>query len=155
MSDMVDRDWGITQLGTKRKGSSIIFVNHKKEIFLLLRDNIPTIPYPNMWDLPGGHVEDGETPEECIVREMKEELDLILDEFSLFSVDEFKDRIEYTFWKEANFDVNQLDLNEYQMIRWFTESEARNTNLAYGFNQIVDSFFNKKPFKQYRSYSEE
>ena len=86
---------------------------------------------------------------------MKEELDLILDEFSLFSVDEFKDRIEYTFWKEVNFDVHQLNLNEGQMIRWFTETEARNTKLAYGFNQIVDSFFNKKPFKQYRSYSEE
>jgi 8-oxo-dGTP diphosphatase len=136
----------------KRKGSSIIFVNHKNEILLLLRDNIPTIPYPNMWDLPGGHVEADESPEECIVREMKEEMDLILDEFSLFSVDEFKDRIEYTFWKKVDFDVNQINLNEGQMIRWFTKPKAKNVKLAYGFNQIVDSFFNERPFKHSEEY---
>ena len=139
----------------KRKGTSIIFINDKNELLLLLRDNIPTIPYPNMWDLPGGHVEAGETPAECIVREMKEEMDLILDEFSLFSVDEFKDRIEYTFWKEVDFDVDQVNLNEGQMIKWFTETEARNAKLAYGFNQIVNSFFEKRPFKQYWAHSAE
>ena len=134
----------------KRKGSSIIFINHSNEILLLLRDNIPTIPYPNMWDLPGGHVEENESPEECIVREMKEELNVILDDFDSFSVDEFKDRTEYTFWKKVNFDIDRIKLNEGQMISWFTETKARNTELAYGFNRIVDSFFNKKPFNQYR-----
>ena len=138
----------------KRKGSSIIFINHSNEILLLLRDNIPTIPYPNMWDLPGGHVEENESPEECIVREMKEELNVILDDLDPFSVDEFKDRIEYTFWKKVNFDINQLRLNEGQRISWFTETKARNTELAYGFNRIVDSFFNKKPFNEYREGSE-
>ncbi|MGB2690682.1 MAG: NUDIX domain-containing protein, partial [Desulfobacterales bacterium] len=77
----------------KRKGTSIIFVNDQKQVLLLLRDDKPDIPYPNMWDIPGGHVDDGETPEQCIVREMKEEMDLNLEEFQLLSVMEFTDRI--------------------------------------------------------------
>jgi hypothetical protein len=35
----------------KRKGTSIIFVNDKKQVLLLLRDDKPGIPYPNMWDV--------------------------------------------------------------------------------------------------------
>ena len=130
----------------KRKGTSIIFVNDKKQILLLLRDDKPDIPYPNMWDIPGGHVDDGEAPEQCIVREMKEEMDLNLEEFELFSIMEFVDRIEYTFWKKANLDIEKINLHEGQQIKWFTEFEANNKKLAYGFNEIVDDFFKKFPF---------
>jgi 8-oxo-dGTP diphosphatase len=130
----------------KRKGTSIIFVNDQKQILLLLRDDKPGIPYPNMWDIPGGHVDDGETPEQCIVREMKEEMDLNLEEFQLLSVMEFVDRIEYTFWKKANLDIQSIKLHEGQQIKWFTEAEVKNTKLAYGFNEIVDDFFRKSPF---------
>jgi len=130
----------------KRKGTSIIFVNDKKQVLLLLRDDKPDIPYPNMWDIPGGHVDDGETPEQCIVREIKEEMDLDLEEFQLLSVMEFVDRVEYTFWKKMNLDIESINLHEGQQLKWFTESEVRNTKLAYGFNEIVDDFFKKAPF---------
>ena len=130
----------------KRKGTSIIFVNDQKQILLLLRDDKPDIPYPNMWDIPGGHVEDGESPEQCIVREMKEEMDLNLKEFQLLSVMEFVDRIEYTFWKKLNLDIQNINLHEGQKLKWFTEFEVKNTKLAYGFNEIVDDFFEKAPF---------
>ena len=129
----------------KRKGTSIIFVNDQSKVLLLLRDDKPTIPYPNMWDVPGGHVDDGETPEQCIVREMKEEMDLTLEEFERLSVMEFTDRVEYTFWKRANLDIEKIDLQEGQRLRWFTELEARNSKLAYGFNEIIDDFFQKIP----------
>jgi 8-oxo-dGTP diphosphatase len=130
----------------KRKGTSIIFVNDQRKVLLLLRDDKPTIPYPNMWDVPGGHVDDGETPEQCIVREMKEEMDLTLEEFQRLSVMEFTDRVEYTFWKRVNLDIEKIDLREGQRLRWFTELEARNSKLAYGFNEIIDDFFKKAPF---------
>ena len=117
------------------------FKTTSEQILLFLRDDTPGLPYRNMWDIPGGHVEDGETPEQCIVREMKEELDLTLNSFELFSVMEFDDRIEYTFWKKANLDIEKLNLHEGQQLKWFTENEANNTKLAYGFNEIVDDFF--------------
>ena len=130
----------------KRKGTSIIFVNDQNQVLLFLRDDKPTIPYPNTWDVPGGHVDAGEKPEACIVREMKEEMDLTLEEFERFSVMEFTDRVEYTFWKRANLDIEKIYLREGQRLRWFTELEAKNTKLAYGFNEIIGDFFKKAPF---------
>jgi 8-oxo-dGTP diphosphatase len=127
----------------KRKGASIIFVNDKKQILLFLRDDLPNLPYANMWDVPGGHVEKYESPEQCIIREMKEELNLILDHFELFSEIEFEDRIEYTFWAKADFVADELELTEGQKLKWFTEQEAKQTQLAYGFNEIVDKFYSQ------------
>jgi len=51
-----------------------------------------------------------------------------------------------TFWKKTNLDIESINLHEGQKIKWFTEIEARNTKLAYGFNEIVDDFFKKAPF---------
>ena len=44
-----------------------------------LRDDIPTIPWPGLWDLPGGGREGVETPEQCALRETHEEFGLHLD----------------------------------------------------------------------------
>ena len=130
----------------KRKGCSIIFVNERSQILLLLRDDIPSIPYPNMWDIPGGHVEDGETAEECIVREMKEEMNLNIGGFQQFSITEFDDRVEHVFWMKIDLDIKKIALTEGQRLRWFSKTEAEATELAYGFNQIVEDFFAKAPF---------
>lgn len=130
----------------KRKGSSILFINEKEQILLFLRDNKPDLPYPNMWDVPGGHVEANESPEKCIIREMKEEMDLDIDEFDLFSTIEFDDRIEYTFWAKADFDIDKIELMEGQQLKWFTRDDAKRTPLAYGFNEIIEQFYINAPF---------
>ena len=127
----------------KRKGCSVLLINDQGRVLLLLRDDNPEIPYPGMWDVPGGHVEKGETPEQCIVREMKEEIGLDLRVFQLFSVTEFDDRTEYTFWQKANLDLDKVRLNEGQRLKWFTKDEASNIELAYGFNRIVEDFFER------------
>ncbi len=44
---------------------------HQKEIFATQRGYGD---YKDGWEIPGGKIEEGETPEECIVREIQEEL---------------------------------------------------------------------------------
>ena len=50
----------------------------EKSILVVLRDNKPDIPWPNMWELPGGGREGNETPFECVAREVYEELNIQL-----------------------------------------------------------------------------
>jgi 8-oxo-dGTP diphosphatase len=135
-----------TRAPMKRQGCSILFVNQQRQILLFLRDDFPHIPYPNTWDVPGGHVEQGETAAQCIVREMKEEMGLDLEGFELFSVREFSDRLEHTFWKAADLNIDEISLQEGQCLKWFAEEEAKATTLAYGFNEIVADFYAKAPF---------
>jgi 8-oxo-dGTP diphosphatase len=52
-------------------------------IVTILRDDIPTIPWPNYWDLPGGMRDGKESPENCVIRETWEELGLELKEQDL------------------------------------------------------------------------
>lgn len=128
----------------KRKGCSILFVNRVDQILLFLRDDLPGLPYANMWDIPGGHVEEGETTEECIVREMKEEIGVELDDFSLFRIYEFDDRVEYVFLKYWEADIETLILTEGQALRWFSEDEISRTSLAYGFNLVASDYYNTR-----------
>ena len=53
-----------------------IAIIYQNDRFLLqLRDDIPTIVHPGSWALFGGHLEQNETPEEAIKREIQEEID--------------------------------------------------------------------------------
>ena len=47
-------------------------------ILTILRDDKSNIPYPNMWELPGGGREGDESPFECAAREVFEELGIRL-----------------------------------------------------------------------------
>jgi len=47
-------------------------------LLLHLRDNTPGLFNANMWDFPGGGREGDETPEQCAVREVREELGIML-----------------------------------------------------------------------------
>ncbi len=125
----------------KRQGASIIFVNDKNQVLLFLRDDKPEIPYPNMWDVLGGHVDQDETPEECIIRETKEEIDFELKDFQFLCEKDFDDRFEFTYWKKVNFEIEKINLMEGQKLQWFSREQATKTELAYGFNEIVEEFF--------------
>jgi len=57
-----------------RKPGSKAIVMHGGKILLVLRDDKPTIPFPNCWNTPGGAVDDGEHPDDAMRRELREEI---------------------------------------------------------------------------------
>ena len=75
-----------------------------------------------------------------------EDLDLDIEGFHLFSVTEFPDRREYTFWEKANLDIDKIKLTEGKRLKWFSEWDTKSTELASGFNEIVEDFFKKAPY---------
>ena len=57
-----------------------IVLHTQQQLIVYLRDDKPSIPFPNQWDLPGGGREDDETPLQCALREVEEEFGLRLPE---------------------------------------------------------------------------
>lgn len=69
----------------KPKDGAKVIIFSPDKILLFHRDNIPTISSPDCWQLVGGGIEEGETPEEGLIREVKEEVSYDLKEFKLIS----------------------------------------------------------------------
>lgn len=123
-------------------GAGIIFINSNNQILLLLRDDLPSIPFPNQWDIPGGKIEEGETPEVAIKREMKEELGLDnLTDFKLFKIYKSENLSDFIFWKRIELNIDDIILNEGQKIQYFNLDEIRKMNLAFNYNQVIEDFF--------------
>ena len=61
----------MTNLPHKQIGVAVI-VDEKQDI--LIDQRLPTGVMANLWEFPGGKIEAGETPTDCIIREIQEEL---------------------------------------------------------------------------------
>ncbi|MEV0297158.1 NUDIX domain-containing protein [Nocardia sp. NPDC050710] len=127
----------------KREGTQIILLNDRREVLMYLRDDKPQIAYPNMWSLLGGMIEPGETPLECIMREIDEEIGVVLDpgEVEHIRTRDLHFGIEHTFFARAAFEIDEVVLTEGQELGWFGEYDAANTPLAYEDNAILAEFF--------------
>ena len=126
------------------RGAGIILLNSENKVLLILRDNKTSIPYPNMWDIPGGQIEEGETPEEAIRREMMEELGIEeLGEITLFNVYESSNPTDFIFWEKVNLDVKEINLQEGQEIKYFNLKQIRKIKLAFNYNTVLEEFYNQ------------
>lgn len=120
----------------KPKDGAKVIIFSPDKILLFHRDNIPTIPYPDCWQLVGGGIEEGETPEQALLREVKEEVSYDLKNFKLIS--KTKGTTGGNVWVYMTFIDKEeeaklvLGPGEGQEISWFTIDEALAKKLSPG-----------------------
>ena len=132
--------------------AAIILENDKGEILLYLRDNKPDIPFPNHWDLIGGHVEEGETPEEALLREVKEELDINLTDYTFYKkyeclTGDAYENIKYIYSGKIDLPIEEVTLLEGVRPQYFSKSEIPNVRFANILKSIVMDYISDRSLK--------
>ena len=102
-------------------------LDEKKQIFATARGYGE---FKGQWEFPGGKVEEGETPQQALIREIEEELDTEIE------VGELIQTVEYDypnfhlsmdcFW--AVVKTGKLVLKEAEAARWLTKEELDSVN---------------------------
>ncbi|MCI0496716.1 MAG: NUDIX domain-containing protein [Thermoplasmata archaeon] len=93
--------------------------------------------YPDVWDVPGGHNEEGEPAEEALARELMEEIGVVPTEFTRLSVlaeinPQANDTFRYDIFLVTDWTGEPENLtDEHTALRWFDPGEAALLRLAH------------------------
>ena len=95
--------------------------------------------YPDVWDVLGGHVDGDESPEEALVRELREELGIAVDTHlgepltRVVDPDGQGGGLDITIWIVTSWsgEVANRSPEEHDELRWFTRDELPGLRLAH------------------------
>lgn len=101
--------------------------------------------WKDWWEFPGGKMEVGETPEEALKREIREELSTEI------SVDEFLYTVEYDYPKFhltmhcylCTLLTEALHLNEHEAAKWLTNEELNSVKWLLADKIIVEQLISQ------------
>ena len=99
-----------------------------------------------LWEFVGGKVEIGETKEEALVRECKEELEVILSVKDLFMevTHEYPDVTVHLSLFNATILEGEPKMLEHNDIKWITPKEIPNFNFCPADEEILEKIINLK-----------
>ena len=112
-----------------------------KKVLLVKRSNY-TEAYPNHWAFPAGRADPGETPEQCVVREVKEEVGLDFIPKELFQTGQWRDRELNRFLGDWSGEVS-IQEEEVDDFGWFTYEETKELPIAFDYTEVIEILHGK------------
>ena len=129
------------------RGTATAVVIQESKLLLLKRSSEP---FKNAWDLPGGYMQQGETPETALTRELKEELgtDCELDFIGWFPGTAFLNGeqfaiLSHTYLAELTGKI-ELDQQENSTYQWTDIDNIDPAKIAFDSNQDIVKFVKNK-----------
>ncbi len=118
--------------------------NDRRDIILLTKRSVS--PFQGHWCLPGGHIDDYETAEEAVVREVQEETGLLftspvfLNYFNELFPEYHFHAVALAFYGKG---IGSIELmpDEVEEIGWFSLSEALTLPLAFNHLEIIRTYY--------------
>jgi len=92
------------------------------------------------WEFPGGKIESGETPEECLTRELKEEFNISakITDFVAESIFDYGDRVVRLLGYRAEYISGEFLLNDHEEIKWISRDEFSRFDFAQADLPLVE-----------------
>lgn len=100
---------------------------------------------PNSWICFGGHIDEGESPKECIVRELNEELGVELSPKELFfqETEIAKDVVTEMHVFESLISLSQITkITEGSGLAFFSKEELSNLKIFHDTKRALEKYFN-------------
>lgn len=131
----------------KNQNAVAVIVNEDNQILLLKRADSPDIWQPGKYALVGGAVEHGESPEEAVKREIREETGLNIDKFKgKFKIGRANsDSEESIFLAKYDGDPFDIKLNfEHTRYGWYGPEEIHFLNTVPYLMEYINMVFKKE-----------
>lgn len=118
-----------------------------QEVLLHHRDQYAKVN-PNVWAFFGGGSEPGETPKQCFMREIKEELSIDIAEDDVIALTDYLnvelDTYRNVFYVESNLPKSKMKLGEGKDFDWIPLSNLGNYNLTAMTKDDLELFISKQ-----------
>ena len=93
------------------------------------------------WEFPGGTLEEGETPEQCLKRELQEELSVTAEIGSLMCISEYSYTPDWTIKLlvyRTTVISGSFELNDHEEIRWVKPADLANYDFLEADRPVVE-----------------
>lgn len=133
----------------KSQLTTLCYIEENEKYLMLHRTTKSNDINHDKWIGVGGHFEKGESPEDCLLREVKEETGLELKSFDFRGIVTFvsdDDPAEYMcLYTSKDFCGKQIDCDEGQL-EWVEKSKIKDLNLWEGDKVFLDLLTKDVPF---------